>query len=161
MKKKILSYCCCVLGLGATTLYAQVGINASGGNAGGTGGTASFSVGQIFYTTTTSSSNRIDAGVQQPYEISILAVDEKAPLIGLTASVYPNPMIDNFTLKVELGKLKNPSFELYNSQGSILLSKHVDVEETPIDLGGLASSYYILRVYDGKQSLKTFKIIKN
>ncbi|MEI6507621.1 MAG: T9SS type A sorting domain-containing protein [Bacteroidota bacterium] len=160
MKKKILSYCCCVLGLGATTLYAQVGINASGGNAGGTGGTASFSVGQIFYTTTTSSSNRIDAGVQQPWEI-YTDVNEKAPPISLTASVFPNPMVDNFTLKVELGKLKNPSFELYNSQGSILLSKHVDVEETPIDLGGLASSYYILRVYDGKQSLKTFKIIKN
>ena len=161
MKKKILILCCCIPGLGTTTLFAQQGNLAAGGNASGTGGTASFSIGQIFYSSPSGTTHKIIQGLQQPYEISVItSVKEKVAAINLTASVFPNPAVDNFTLKVENSELKNLSFELYNAQGQILLSKKVETEETPIELSNLASSYYILRVHDGNQAIKTFKITK-
>ncbi len=161
MKKKILKFCCCILGLGSTTLFAQQGNLAAGGIASGTGGNISFSIGQIFYSTASAASNNINQGMQQPYEISVLsAVDEKAATINLTASVFPNPTIGSFTLKVETEKLKNLNYELYNSQGQLLSSKKVETEETFIELSGLASSFYILKVHEGNQAIKTFKITK-
>ena len=161
MKKKILILCCCIPGLGTTTLFAQQGNLAAGGNASGTGGTASFSIGQIFYSSPSGTTHKIIQGLQQPYEISVISsVKENVAAIILTASVFPNPAVDNFTLKVENSKLKNLSFELYNAQGQVLLSKKVETEETPIEISNLASSYYILRVHDGNQAIKTFKITK-
>jgi Secretion system C-terminal sorting domain len=161
MKKMILSLCCCIAGFGATTLYAQQGNLASGGDASGTGGTVSFSIGQVFYSSASGTSQNLNQGIQQPFEISVLnSVEEKAADINLTASVFPNPTISNFTLKVETTKWKNLSYELYNAQGSLLLSKKVEVDETIIEISGLASAFYILKVHDGNQSIKTFKITK-
>ncbi len=161
MKKKILILCCCIPGLGTTTLFAQQGNLAAGGNASGTGGTASFSIGQIFYSSLSGTTHKMIQGLQQPYEISVISsVEEKAEGIHLSASVFPNPAINNFTLKVENTPLKNLSFELYDSRGQVLLSKKVEAEETPVELSGLASSYYLLRVHDGNKEIKTFKITK-
>ncbi len=161
MKKKIYSLCCCILGLGATTLFAQQGNLAAGGDANGTGGSASFSIGQSFYSSASSTSNNFNEGFQQAYEIQVFgAVEEKAADINLSASVFPNPTIGNFTLKVEIGKWKNLSYELYNAQGKLLLSKKVETEETSVEVTDLATAFYILKVHEGNQAIKTFKITK-
>lgn len=51
--KKIKLCAVLLLGLGLTRLQAQEAIPASGGNATGNGGSASYSVGQVVYTTNT------------------------------------------------------------------------------------------------------------
>ena len=160
MKKKILSLCCCLLSLGATTLFAQQMNLAAGGEASGTGGTVSYSIGQLFYTPISGSTHNILQGVQQPYEISVLAVKEVAKKIELVATVFPNPTVDNFTLKVENNKFKNLYYELYDLNGQLLQKNKVESDETQIGIANLNSSYYILRVYDGNESIKTFKISK-
>ncbi len=91
----------CLFGFGFT-IQAQNTIPASGGNASGGGGTVSYSVGQIVYTTNTSvSSGSVAQGVQQPFEISVITAIEQAEDITLVCSVYPNPASDFLTLKVE------------------------------------------------------------
>jgi len=45
-----------LLGIGLTGLQAQTSVNATGGNASGGGGSASYSVGQVVYTTNTGTS---------------------------------------------------------------------------------------------------------
>lgn len=161
MKKKILGLCFCLLGLGASTLFAQQSMTAAGGNASGTGGSVTYSIGQVFYTSPSGATHNLIQGVQQPYEISVLSADEiKAEFVDLAASVYPNPTIDNFTLKVELNKLNNASFELYTSGGKLVTSAKIVNEETQLITSEFSASYYILNVYDGTQVIKTFKITR-
>jgi len=50
-------------------LQAQETIPASGGKASGSGGTASYSFGQVVYTTYTGTNGLVAQGVQQPFEI--------------------------------------------------------------------------------------------
>ena len=94
MKKIIILLC-----IGITSAKAQQSIHTSGGNAAGTGGTVSYSVGQMNYTTNTGTSGSASAGVQQPFEISTVTglVDSKA--LNIQLSAYPNPTFDNLILR--------------------------------------------------------------
>jgi hypothetical protein len=59
----------------AINLQAQEVLNASGGKATGSGGTANYSIGQITFNTTTSSGGiTISQGVQQPYQEGTLPI---------------------------------------------------------------------------------------
>ena len=68
MKKTILFLGCCLLGWGSTQLFAQQGFVAAGGEATGTGGTVSYSVGQVDYFTATGATGVLTLGLQQPFE---------------------------------------------------------------------------------------------
>jgi hypothetical protein len=64
-----ISFTLCSLGL----VHAQESINASGGEATGSEGTVSYSVGQVFYSTFSDQGNgSISEGVQQNLEIETL-----------------------------------------------------------------------------------------
>ena len=89
-----------LLGLGLTGLQAQTNVNATGGNASGNGGSVSYSVGQVVYTTHKGSNGSVAQGVQQPYEISVAGIDE-ANGISLRVTVYPNPTTDYLTLEID------------------------------------------------------------
>ena len=89
-----------VFGLGLTGLQAQESINATGGIASGSGGSMSYSVGQIVYTTNTGTNGSVAQGVQQPYEISAVIGIEEFNGINLYVSVYPNPTSDYLTLSI-------------------------------------------------------------
>ena len=82
------------LGLGLTGLQAQEAIPASGGEASGTGGTTSYSIGQVVYTINTGTNGSVAEGLQQPYEISMVTGIEQAKEINLLFSAYPNPATD-------------------------------------------------------------------
>ena len=146
---------------GLIGLKAQNAIPASGGNASGGGGTASYSVGQVVYTTNTSSSGSVAQGVQQPYEISVITGIEQAEYISLVCSVYPNPVSDFLTLKVEDYDIKDLSYRLFDARGNLLESKKVIGYETTISMANLLPAIYFLKVIDNREEIKTFKIIKN
>jgi hypothetical protein len=161
MKKMILSVCCCFLGLGATTVFAQNGLVAAGGMATGTGGNVSFSMGQVFYSSPSSTTHNLVQGMQQPYEISTLTgLDKSVQGINLVATVYPNPIVESLTLKVENGKWKNLSYSLFDGQGRLMLSGQLSGEETRIDVSALSNSNYFLKVSEESQLIKTFQILK-
>ena len=105
MKKRIkrLLTALLLLGLGgATSLQAQETVTTAGGEASGSGGTASYTVGQVFYTTQTGTNgNTVAQGVQQPFEISVVTGIPEAKGINLSVSAYPNPATDYLTVKVE------------------------------------------------------------
>lgn len=82
--------CLVLLALCFGELSAQESYNASGGEASGTGGSSSYSIGQVFSTHHKSGKGSFSSGVQQPYEILILTgIDVRA--ISLELSVFPNP----------------------------------------------------------------------
>ncbi len=150
-----------LFGLGLTGLHAQTSVNATGGNASGSGGTASYSVGQVVYTTNTGTSGSVAQGVQQPYEISVITGIEEAKGINLSVSAYPNPTTDYLQLKVESEKLNDLSYQLFDMNGKLLQNQKLSGTETQINMGNYVPSTYFVRVSSGNQSIKEFKIIKN
>jgi hypothetical protein len=157
MKKLVLSILHIFL---CNLLQAQFAIPATGGNASGTGGSVSYSVGQVVYTTNTGTNGTSAQGVQQPYEISVATGIAEAKDISLTCMVYPNPVSDFLTLKVDNYDNENLSYKLFNASGIILESKKVSGDETTISMANLLPSIYFLKVIDGNKEIKIFKIIK-
>jgi hypothetical protein len=150
-----------LLGLGLTGLQAQESVNASGGNALGGGGSASYSVGQVVYTTNTGTSGSVAQGVQQPFEISVVTAIEEALGINLSVSTYPNPTTDYITLRIDEFDISNLSYHLYDMKGNLLQNKIITGNQTSIVMSNLLPATYFVKVVQGNKELKTFKIIKN
>lgn len=123
-KKSITSVAFFLLGLGA--LHAQEILSTTGGEATGTVGTASYSAGQVVYTTATGTNGSVAQGVQQPYEISVTTgINETA--INLDMNIYPNPTTNYLTLKTEDNA--NLSYRLYGMQGNQMGQPRILVEK--------------------------------
>ena len=149
-----------LLGLGLTGLQAQTSINATGGNASGSGGSASYSVGQVVYTTNTGTNGSVAQGVQQPFEISVVTAIEEAKGINLSVSAYPNPTTDYLTLEVKEFELSNMSFQLYDMNGKLLQNEKITGNQTSIVMSNLVPATYFVKVTESNKEVKTFKIIK-
>ena len=151
-----------MLGLVLTIgVQAQEAIPASGGNASSSGGSVSYTVGQVLYITNTGTNGSVAEGVQQPYEISVVVGIEEAKGINLLCTVYPNPATDFLTLEVDIPDNANLFFQLYDIMGKLLVSKKLIDLKTTIPMTSLPPATYFLKVTDNQKVVKTFKIIKN
>jgi len=150
-----------LLGLGLTGLQAQESINATGGNASGSGGSASYSMGQVVYSNITGTNGSVTQGVQQPYEISAVTGIEQSKGIKLSVTAYPNPTTDHLTLDVKDFEFSNLNFQLYDMQGKLLQTEKITSNQTSIAMSNLAPATYFVKVVQGNKEVKTFKIIKN
>ena len=150
-----------ILSLCLIGLKAQEAIPASGGNASGGGGTVSYSVGQVFYTTIANENGSVAQGVQQPYEISTVTAIEEAKGINLNVSAYPNPATDYLQLKIENYESESLFYQLYDLNGKLLIHKKLEDNITSIPMNAFSPGTYFLKITDNKKEIKTFKIIKN
>lgn len=135
----------------------------SGGNATGQGGTASYSIGQIVYTTVSGSGGTSNQGVQQPFEISTSS-GEEITFIKLSIVVYPNPSSSYLNLQIdkfEEYRFRNLYYQLMNISGREIFAEKILASETSISLVNVMSATYILRVANEGKIIKSFKIIKN
>lgn len=148
-----------LLGFGMTVLIAQEAIPASGSNASGNGGSVSYTIGQVIYTTNTGTNGTMAQGVQQPYEISIVAGIADANGINLIISAYPNPVTEYIKLKAD--KTENLTYQLYDINGKLLENKKIESNETNIVMSNFVNAIYFLKITDNSKEVKTFKIIKN
>lgn len=172
--KKIRLLALLIFILPLSTLMAQETIPATGGSALGSGGTVSYSVGQIVYKTNNGTNGSVAQGVQQPFEISVITEIEQARDINLTFSVYPNPTTDYLTLEVDASTTLSTQammYQLYDMQGKLLQNEKIIDKQTSIDMNNLVPATYFVKVYavrindltcvtEGNKEVKTFKIIK-
>lgn len=136
-------------------------IDASGGNATGTSGSASYSVGQIFYVYIANQSNNVTPGIQQGVKDGSLSTpDVEKPKSDVVA--YPNPAKDFVYLNMNVSEYGNSriSYKLFDFAGRLLMQDVIKENETQVNLRGLRKSIYVLTVYVDNKVLKTFKIIK-
>ena len=156
MKKLNLTlFFACVLQLS----YSQETVPSTGGDATGTGGTSSFTVGQVFYTTNASSTGSISQGVQQAFEFQTLSNPELTT-VQLTAVIYPNPTTDYVVLKITDTALENLKYTLFDLNGKTIASKKITTTSTQIIMKNSSIGMYLLKLTKKNQPLKTFKIIK-
>ncbi len=161
MKRRINNLVLLLLGLlWATGTNAQQTIPATGGNATGSGGSVTFTVGQMVWNMFPGSSGTVLQGVQQPYEISVVTAIENTEFISLVCTVYPNPTRGLIKLIVESEDYKSLRFQLYDINGIVLQDEPVIADETEISMDNLFSSIYFLRIIRDNREIKVFKIIK-
>lgn len=155
--KKILTllFCC-----STAQLMAQQAVVATGTNATGIGGSASYSIGQVAYTNLSGTNGKVNQGVQQPVEIFTLGADN-FPEITLTMSVYPNPTTASVNLNIRNYEGQNLQYELFDLNGRQISQQKITQSETSISLANSANAIYLLYVWGDDKLLKTFKIIKN
>jgi len=147
-----------------TVASAQNNLPTTGGNATGSGGSVSYSVGQVFYTTNTGVTGSVAQGVQQPYEISIISAIEEAIRIDITISATPNPTTEFITLKIDAStplSIQSLIYQLFDIQGKLLETKKIEGNETSIVMSNLIPAVYFLKVMQSEKEIKTFKIIKD
>lgn len=161
MNKKTALFATLLLGFGLTAANAQESANASGGEASGSGGTVSYSIGEIVYVTDQGSNGSVAQGVQQPFEISVVLGLEEASGISLNLSAYPNPATDWLILKADHYDNESLSFQLFDLNGRLLLNNRVHANETSITMLDYQFGVYLLKVFNYNKEIKTFKILKH
>lgn len=142
----------------ASASWAQQSVHSSGGNATGSGGSSSFSVGQTVYTTNSNANGSVAQGVQHAYEIFAVGVSEV--LVDFSMLVFPNPTTDG--VSISIGNYQNEvlEFQLFDLQGKLLDQGSIDSAETLVDMQNLATSSYMLNVYQNGKIVQSFKIVK-
>jgi hypothetical protein len=148
----------CVLSIGQ--IHSQSTVPAAGGTAMGSGGSATYSVGQLAWNMFQGSNHTILQGVQQPFEISVVTSIENTEYINLVCKIYPNPTRGVIKLIVISDDFKNLRFRLYDINGTVLQDKPILDEETEILTDNFFSSACFLRVTKDNREVKVFKIIK-
>jgi hypothetical protein len=145
------------------SVFSQEAILVSGGDATGTGGTSSYSVGQVAYSTHTSSAGSVSEGVQQAYEISDVTGINHNVEINLSFSAYPNPTTDFLILKIgatESNSTLSMRYQLFDLNGKLIESQKITGKETTVSMNNLVSATYFLMVTVGNKEIKKFKILK-
>lgn len=130
-----------------STIKAQQSVNVTGSNIKGSGGSVSYSVGQVFYTANTGTNGSVAEGVQQPYEISVVIEIVEAKNIILSVSSYPNPSNDYLILDIKNYIQTGPylsqlSFQLFDINGKLLQNKKLTSAETQIDISNYMPSTF-------------------
>jgi len=138
----------------------QNAIVASGGNASGTEGSVSYSVGQITYTYNANATGSVSQGLQQSYEFQTLS-NAALTTVKLTATMYPNPTSDYVVLAISESNLIGISYVLYDLQGRAVSKGQTTQSNTQIEMQSFSTGTYLLKLNHNNQELKTFKIIKN
>ena len=141
-------------------IKAQQNTVATGGDISGAGGSISYSIGQIDYSTSTGSGGNLSEGVQQPYVISIttgMAVTN----IQLNFLVFPNPTINNVVLSVDQTDIIGIFYQLLDMQGKLISENKISESKTIISMENLNASIYFIKIVKNNSEIKTFKVIKN
>ena len=152
-----------ILCISINKIQAQQATLSSGGNATGSDGSSSYSIGQIDYITATGSAGSVGQGLQQPFEISTLSGEEFTQ-IKLQMMIYPNPTTSYVNLKIDASEefnMESMSYQLFDMSGREINNKKIMASETQISLENLSSAIYFLKVSNNDKIVKTFRIIKN
>jgi len=140
-------------------IYSQTAVPATGGNISDVGGTVSYTVGEVVYTTISNNNVTITQGVQQPYEIFTVGIEDGINE-NISLSVFPNPSENELNLQVDGADYSNYSFQLSDLQGKILESGNISTNLTLLNLTDYPSAPYFVKILQENKVVKIFKIIK-
>lgn len=143
----------------ALPFNAQKAILATGSNATGSNGSASYSVGQIDYSNK-GTNNQIMEGVQQAYEITTLSTTETVGTDQKEILLYPNPFKDFIFLDFTTNDYRNSDYELFDSSGKLVKKDKIKESKSEFNFSDIPSAMYIIRINQNGKNIKTFKIIK-
>jgi hypothetical protein len=122
--------------------YSQNAITFSGGKATGSGGAARYTVGQVFYSTNTSTTGAVSQSLQQAFDFQTLSNPELTTL-KVTAVTYPNLTKDCLLLKITDTAINNLRYTLFDVNGKAIASGSITESSTQIQMKQLYTSAYV------------------
>ena len=144
------------------TSGAQETTSAAGGNLTGTGGSISYTVGQVTNLYLTGTNGSVAQGVQQPYEIFLITSIAEAKGINLDLQLYPNPVHDFLKLKIQSLNTENLVWKIHDANGKLLNTDRISAVESSISMANYTSGVYLFSILNNNnQQYKTYRIIKN
>lgn len=147
------------LSLFSICVQAQNAIPAAGGDAQGSGGSSSYTIGQVVYTTIQSETGSSAQGVQHPYIVDIVSgIDEST--IQLEIVAYPNPATHWVNIQIKDLKNRKLNYHLFDVTGKLMAQASINQSITSIEMRDLAASTYLLSISEKHKTIKTFKINK-
>ncbi len=148
-----------VLLLSFNSARTQEVIASGSGNASGTDGSVTFTVGQTVYQTKPGTTGTVSEGVQQPCEILYFyGIEDNG--ITLKYSVSPNPAESFIRLLIEDRDPVHFSCQITDLRGVTILDQKISGKETMIPLESLPSASYFLRISENDKPITVYKIIK-
>ncbi len=134
--------------------------NTLGGVDVGSGGTVSYSVGQLVYSTDQSAGGSLAQGVQRPYRLATVEIKSSESVLNF--SVFPNPTDGDLLLRLSDKPEEYPVYKVTDLQGKELLEGQVSYPDTEIRMAGFASGTYLIQIQNTQNKpLQTLQIIKN
>ena len=139
-------------------LSAQDTVNASGGDAIGTGGSVNYSIGQLIINSDKGTNGSLSPGVQHSIELLTLGIDDDLEIVT-SLTVHPNPTSNHLKIKLDLESYDGLLYQLYNVNGSLIQSAKIERNNFKVSMSTLPAAIYILNIKKLNNNLKTFRII--
>lgn len=141
--------------------YSQKDNVASGGEGSGSGGTVSYSIGQVSYETYNGSNGNLNQGVQQPFEIFVTLINPEFLSDLTTITLLPNPAVNTVVLSVsDWNTIEGALYNLTDITGKIIEKGNINSKDTSLDVSKLPEACYFLNVFQNNKALKSFKLLK-
>lgn len=139
--------------------HAQQAVLTGGGDAESTSGKVSYSVGQVDYLNYFGSNGSSAEGVQQPFEISVITDLQDSHSQEIDLSTYPNPVADDFTLRVTPFRGERIEYRVLDSSGKQVHEGDIIAESTSIDSRQWSNGQYVVQLSAPiHQSIRIVKI---
>lgn len=131
----------------------------TGGVATGTGGSSTYSIGQIDYISSTGTNGEINQGNQQPYEFYLLnELDESFNQISII--IGPNPTTDELNLIFKGEYQSGYCYDLIDEMGRLVAERKELLIDQKISMTQVASGKYFLNIYKNNDLLQSYQLIK-
>jgi hypothetical protein len=91
-------------------------------------------------------------------KLTVTAVNE-IPGLKMIISAFPNPTNDFINLKVD-GSIEKLSFSVYDLNGRLLKTGRFEANPEMVSFQDLGSAIYLIKVFEDKQEVKTFRVVK-
>lgn len=139
--------------------YAQSSENTAGGNLNGTGGSAVYALGNVFYEELSGLGGSSSPGTTDSFVITpTLGINQS--FVRLEMAIYPNPVTDYLHLKIDSNNPADYYYELFDSKGSRLQAQSTKEQDSKVSMSNYQAGIYLLSVKHNQKTIKTFKIIK-
>ncbi|MFN3874921.1 MAG: hypothetical protein ACK4L7_03290 [Flavobacteriales bacterium] len=149
------SLLCC-----SAAAIAQRAVLPGGHDATGAGGSLGCSIGQVDYQASSMPDGSVAQGVQQPYEMLMLAMEEPEGR-ALSALLQPNPARDHATIAIA-GEVSLPlRYELRDAQGRLLRAGPIATATAALPMDGLPPAAYLVHVLAQGSAPLVLQLIKH
>lgn len=139
-------------------VHGQSAVLSAGGDALGTGGSVSFSLGQLADDHPAATTGNVQEGVQQPYVDGSTSI--ASHVAQSDAYVYPTVTVDLVTIVLQDATGQPCNATLIDAQGRTVLQRLVSDARTDLSLTHLACGVYQLLLVDAVGAQRSFTIIK-
>jgi hypothetical protein len=137
--------------------FGQNALSAAGGHFKTSGGSTSFTVGQVAYVLKKGTGSYLNEGVQQVYSKKTTPVEELVYLKEV--QLYPNPTQETITLILSSKEDIQVRYTIMDYLGKEIRNGNILSEKSEISLRDLPSGNYFISL-KSKKEIRIFKMVK-